>query len=154
MAVTLAVILLFPVCNLLSGLPEPGLPLVYAALAALAEECFFRGFVFMALKKRGRFLAALISSATFALLHLLNLVNYPIDYTLLQVFAAFSVGFALSGLLWRTQKLWPCLLCHLLINLTGLTALSPLSVGLTIFCMFLYAGFGLLLLKNKDEVLL
>ena len=154
MAVVFALIVLFPVCNLVSGLPVFGLPMAYAALAAVAEECFFRGFVFTALKKRGRYLAATLSSAAFALLHLLNLASYPIEYTLLQVAAAFCVGLALCGLLWKTGKLLPCIACHLLINLTGHTALSPLSVGLTIFCMFLYAGFGLLLLKNKDEVLL
>ena len=48
MAVILGVMLLLPACNLLSGLPEVGLPMVYAALAAVAEECFFRGFVFTA----------------------------------------------------------------------------------------------------------
>lgn len=154
MAVTLAVILLFPVCNLLSGLPEPGLSMVYAALAAVAEELFFRGFLFAALQKKGRYPAAVVSSAAFALLHLLNFANYPIDYTLLQVCAAFCVGFSLCGLLYKTKRLWPCLLCHLLINLTGQRDLSALGVGLTIFCMFLYAGFGLLLLKKKNEVLL
>lgn len=154
MTVCLLTIFAFPVCNLLSGLPKFGLPMAYAALAAVAEECFFRGFLFTALKKRGKYLAALLSSAAFALLHLVNLANYPIDYTLLQVAAAFSVGFALCGLLWKTKKLLPCLLCHLLINLTGSDVLTPLSVTLTILCIFLYAGFGLLLLRNKNEVLL
>ena len=149
MTVFLATIFAFPVCNLLSGLPSFGLPMVYAALAAVAEEFFFRGFLFTALKKRGRFLAAIVSSAAFAILHLVNLANHPIDYTLLQVAAAFSVGFALCGLLWKTKKLLPCLLCHLLINLTGSDILSPLSVTLTILCIFLYAGFGVLLLNKK-----
>ncbi len=154
MAVCLATILLFPACNLLSGLPVFGISMLYAALAAVAEECFFRGFVFTALQKRGRYLAAVLSSLAFALLHFVNLANYPLDYTLLQVVAAFCVGFALCGLLWKTKKLLPCLLCHLLINLTGQEVLTPLSVGLTILCIFLYAGFGILLLRNKDEVLL
>ena len=149
LAVILAVMICFPACNLLSGWPEFGLSMAFAAVAAVAEECFFRGFFFTALEKRGRFFAAILSSAGFALLHLLNLANYPVNYTLLQVFAAFSVGFALSGLLWKTKKLWPCILCHLLINLTGHTALSPLGVGLTILCIFLYAGFGLLLLRKS-----
>ena len=151
LAVILGVMLLLPACNLLSGLPEVGLPMVYAALAAVAEECFFRGFVFTALKKRGKYKAAILSSLAFALLHLVNLANAPIDYTLLQTAAAFFVGFALSGLLWKTKKLTPCILCHLLINLTGSDTLSPLGLWLTIACIFLYALFGMLLLKN-DEV--
>ena len=97
MAVILGVMLLLPACNLLSGLPEVGLPMVYAALAAVAEECFFRGFVFTALKKRGKYKAAILSSLAFALLHLVNLANHPIDYTLLQTAAAFFVGFAFFG---------------------------------------------------------
>lgn len=151
LAVILGVMLLFPACNLLSGLPTVGLPMVYAALGAVAEECFFRGFVFTALKNRGKYKAAILSSLAFALLHLVNLANAPIDYTLLQMAAAFSLGLALSGLLCKTKKLTLCILCHLLINLTGSNTLSPVGVWLTIFCIFLYAIFGILLLKN-DEV--
>lgn len=154
LAIILATILLFPACNLLSGLPDFGITMICAAIAAVAEECFFRGFLFTALQKRGNYSGAVLSSAAFALLHLVNLANYPVDYTILQVAAAFCVGFALCGLLFKTKKLWLCLLCHLLINLTGHSALTPLSVGLTLVCIFLYAGFGVLLLRNKKEVLL
>ena len=144
LAVVIFTILLFPACNLVVSLP--------AAIGAVAEECFFRGFLFTALQKRGKYKAAILSSLAFALLHLVNLANYPVDYTILQVAAAFCVGFSLCGLLFKTKKLWPCLLCHLLINLTAHSELSPLSVGLICICMLLYAIFGVLLLKN-DEVL-
>lgn len=149
--VILGVVLVFPACNLLTGLPQWELALLYTAIAAVAEECFFRGLIFPALLPKGRFFSALVTSAAFSLLHLLNLSNGQIGYTLLQMGAAFSVGFALCGVFWRIGKLWPCLLCHLLINLTGHMATSPLLVGLTIFCIFLYAGFGVLLLR-KNEV--
>lgn len=154
MALVFATVFLFPLCNLATGLPELGTPLLYGALAAVAEEFFFRGFVFTALKKKGRFWAAAVSSVAFAALHLLNLVSAPLDYTLLQVIGAFSVGFALCGLLWKTKKLWLCLVCHLLINLTGHTTLSSVGTCLTILCIFLYAGFGILLLRKNNEVLL
>lgn len=148
----MAVILVFPACNLLSGLPAFGAELLYVSLAAVAEECFFRGFLFTALQKRGKLMAALVTSGLFALLHLVNLANYPLDYTLLQVASAFSVGIALCGLMERAQKLWPCLVCHLLINLTGHAYLTALGVGLTLFCVVFYAGFGLFLLRKKNEV--
>ncbi len=150
----LAVLLVFPACNLLTGLPEWGIPLLYAAIAAVAEECFFRGLVFTKLRSKGRYMAALVSAGVFALLHLLNLFSAPAWYTLLQVGAAFSVGFAFAGVLWRTKKLWLCILGHLLINLTGHEMLSAWSVGATAFCILLYAGLGLLLLRNRNEVLL
>ncbi len=152
LAVVWATVLLFPACNLAAGLPVFGLSMAWAALAAVAEECFFRGFVFTALQKRGKFPAAILSSLPFALLHLVNLANGPVGYTLLQVAAAFCVGFALCGLLWRTKKLWLCILCHLLINLTGGETLSPLGVSLTILCIFLYAVFGLRLLKDEVQL--
>jgi membrane protease YdiL (CAAX protease family) len=152
--VIVAVITLFPVCNLMAGLPVFGPAMAYAALAAVAEECFFRGFLFTALQKRGRFTAAAASSLAFSLLHFVNLVSNPLGYTLLQVAAAFSLGLALSGLLWKTKRLWPCILCHLLCNLTGHTALSPVSLWLTILCVICYAVFGIGLLRKKDEVLL
>ena len=150
----MAAIALFPACNLLMGLPTFGPAMAYAAVAAVAEECFFRGLLFSVLEKRGRFWAAILSSLAFALLHLLNLANYPTDYTVLQAVSAFSVGFALCGLLWRTKKLWLCVLCHLLINLTGHTALSPMGLWLTILCVLCYAVFGVCLLRKKNEVLL
>lgn len=153
-AAILAVILVFPACNLLTGLPEVGLSLLLAAVAAVAEECFFRGFLFTLLAKKSRYGAALLSCLAFSSLHLLNLANGDLSYTLLQVAAAFSVGFAFCGVLWKTKKLWLCILAHVLINLTGHSALSPLGAGLTIFCIFLYAGLGMLLLRNKNEVLL
>lgn len=152
LAVVIFTILLFPACNLAVSLPVFGMSAIYAAIGAVAEECFFRGFLFTALQKRGKYKAAILSSLAFALLHLVNLANYPVDYTILQVAAAFCVGFSLCGLLFKTKKLWPCLLCHLLINLTAYSELSPLSVGLICICMLLYAIFGVLLLKN-DEVL-
>lgn len=153
-AVILAVLLVFPACNLLTGLPAFGFSMLLAAVAAVAEECFFRGFLFTALQKKNRYVAALCSALAFALLHLLNAGKYPLDHTLLQMGAAFSAGLAFSGVLWKTKKLWLCILGHLLINLTGHTTLSPLGVGLTIFCIFLYAGLGILLLRNRNEVLL
>lgn len=150
--VMIAVITLFPACNLMAGLPAFGPAMAYAALAAVAEECFFRGLLFTALQKRGPFAAAVASSLAFALLHLINLARNPLGYTLLQVAAAFSLGLALSGLLWKAKRLWPCILCHLLCNLTGQEALSPVSLWLTILCIVCYAVFGLFLLRKKDEV--
>lgn len=152
-AAIVAVILVMPACNLLAGLPRLGLSMLFACLAAVAEECFFRGFLFTVLQKKNRYMAATLSSAAFALLHLLNVGSYAPEYILLQMGAAFSVGLALSGVLWKTKKLWLCILCHVLINLTGQAVLSPLGVGLTVGCIFLYALLGILLLR-KNEVLL
>ncbi len=87
-------------------LPSPQflvLLLVGAILAPLAEECFFRGFVFRAyLRALGPLWAYLISAAIFGLIHL-NLPAAP---------PIFAMGLLLGWLYHRSGSLLPSIVAH------------------------------------------
>jgi membrane protease YdiL (CAAX protease family) len=83
-----------------------GYALLSCLLAPLAEEFFFRGFMFRALAGRMRWVwAAVISGGVFGVIHALG---SPIESVLLlSVF-----GFVLCMLFWRTGSLIPCIMLH------------------------------------------
>jgi membrane protease YdiL (CAAX protease family) len=88
-----------------------------AILAPLAEEIFFRGFLFAGLRQRhGWVKAMLISSAIFAAFHL----------QLQALIPTFLLGCALAFAYQRSNSLWPGILIHFLINgfALGITVLA------------------------------
>lgn len=81
------------------------------------EEVIFRGFLFKALCKDNIKTAIIISSVTFGLGHIVNLLNgHEIVETLLQVCYAIPIGFVFTIVFYKGKSLWPCILIHSLIN--------------------------------------
>lgn len=95
------------------------------------EEVIFRGFLFRAIAKDNVKTAIIISSITFGIGHLLNLVNgsgMGLVANLLQVVGAIAFGFLFVNLFYRSGSLLPCIMAHSAINIlsafaneTGLT---------------------------------
>ena len=95
------------------------------------EEVIFRGLLFKAIAKDNKTLAILISSITFGLGHLLNLVNgsgAELAENLFQVTGAIAIGFLFVILFDRGGSLLLCIIAHATINIasafaneTGLT---------------------------------
>jgi len=84
---------------------------VAAIVAPLAEEAFFRGFVFGGLRGRVRLAwAAAFSAGLFAISHLQISVVIPI----------FVLGLLLAWLYYQTSSLWSCIFAHALYNGTAL----------------------------------
>ena len=89
------------------------------------EEVIFRGLLFRAMAEDNRNTAVVISSLTFGLGHLLNLVNGSgagLAETLLQVAGAVALGFLFVILFDRGGSLLPCILAHAVINITSIFA--------------------------------
>lgn len=81
------------------------------------EEILFRGYLLRLLMKRSTRLAILISSLTFALGHIVNLVNgAELVPTLLQLVYALAIGLMLSVFVVKTGHLLPCCLFHGVFN--------------------------------------
>ena len=77
------------------------------AVAPFAEEFFFRGFLFQALRRSwGTWVGALASALTFSAIHLA-----PDKFVQLAI-----LGMALALLFNKTDSLWPCILLHALNN--------------------------------------
>jgi membrane protease YdiL (CAAX protease family) len=106
-----------------SNVPEPitrddlamAMAGVLAVIAApLAEEIFFRGYLFRGLLKWGWVPAAAISGLIFSAAHLSIGALIPF----------FVIGFLLAWLYWRSGRIWDAIIFHLLFNLTSYVLLA------------------------------
>lgn len=93
------------------------------------EEMIFRGLLFQAMAKDGVRSAIIVSSVTFGIGHIVNLVNgsgAELLPNLLQVMYAVAVGFAFVMIYCKTRSLMPCIITHSVFN--GLSAFSNEAV--------------------------
>ena len=88
-----------------------------ALFAPVAEELFFRGFVFAGLRSRWSLWPAAIASGL-----IFGLVHAPTGITTVVPLAA--LGFALCWLYDRTGSLWPCVIAHMINNGLALAVVS------------------------------
>jgi membrane protease YdiL (CAAX protease family) len=96
-----------PIVRDTTGLAMAGL---LACIAApIAEEVFFRGFLFRGLLRHGKWLAAIAVSFVFAVAHL----------SVGAVIPFFLVGLTMCYLYWRRGCLWDTILFHLIFNSTS-----------------------------------
>ena len=96
------------------------------------EEVIFRGLLFTAIAKNNVRSAIIISSVTFGIGHIINLVNgsgMGLISNLCQIVFAVAVGFLLVTIFYRSGSLLPCILVHSAINTLGTFANDA---GLTI----------------------
>ncbi len=81
------------------------------------EELVFRGFLFKTLLKSGVKSAFAISSLTFGIGHIVNLLNgAELFETLLQIVSAVAIGFMFTLVFYKGKSLWPCIVTHSLFN--------------------------------------
>lgn len=89
------------------------------------EEMIFRGFLFQAMAENGVRSAIVVSSITFGIGHIVNLINgsgAALLSNLLQVMYAVAIGFAFVMIYYKTKSLLPCILVHSVFN--GLSAFA------------------------------
>lgn len=77
-----------------------------AIVAPLAEEVFFRGFLFNGLRQFGLLVAYGVSAGVFALVH----------FTPTALPALFGLGIVLAWLYNRTESVWPPIFLHTFVN--------------------------------------
>ena len=81
------------------------------------EELIFRGFLFRAIEKQNLTKAVVISSVTFGVGHIVNLLNgQNLLDTVSQILFAVIVGFALVILFHKGKSLVPCIVFHGIFN--------------------------------------
>ena len=116
----------------------------------ILEELIFRGMLFRAMAKDNLKAAVLVSSLTFGLGHIVNLLNgAPFLDTLLQVCYAAAIGFLFTILFLKTGSLLPCILTHSMVN--ALSAISgprssllDLTAALFLIAVPLLYAFGII----------
>jgi membrane protease YdiL (CAAX protease family) len=105
------------------GIGNPSIVIAVAAvlmivlLAPVAEELFFRGFVFAGLRTRWSLWPAAITSGL-----IFGLVHAPTGITTVVPLA--TLGLALCWLYDRTGSLWPCVIAHMINNGLALAVVS------------------------------
>ena len=83
------------------------------------EELIFRGLLLQAMAKDGVKSAIIVSSVTFGIGHMVNLINgsgAELLPNLLQVMYAMAIGFAFVMIYYRTKSLMPCIIVHSIFN--------------------------------------
>ena len=97
------------------------------------EEIIFRGFLFRAIEKDNVKTAIIISSVTFGIGHLVNLLSNGFENLLpsiCQVFYAMAVGFLFVIIFYKGGSLLSCIITHSLVNAFSVfqntQALTPL----------------------------
>ncbi|XCP85193.1 type II CAAX endopeptidase family protein [Roseburia hominis] len=81
------------------------------------EEVIFRGLLFKAICKTNVKQAILISSITFGIGHIVNLLNgADILPTLLQICYATAIGFLFTTIFYKGKSLLPCIATHGIVN--------------------------------------
>ena len=114
------------------GLSYSPLEMVFRTISMIGvgflEEIIFRGFLFKGICRSNVTRAIVISSVTFAVGHIVNLLNgYEIVQSIIQIVYAVAVGFMLVFIFYRTGSLIMCIVFHALNN--SLTAFSTIYWG-------------------------
>lgn len=139
------------------SLPETLLYIVSMLCVGFLEEIIFRGFLFKALSKNNIRQAILISSVTFGLGHIVNLLNgAAIPETLLQFCYAIAIGFLFTIIFYKGKSLWPCIITHSVVNSLSVFANENArtlqnSVAVSIYLCIVPIGYSLYILKKDGN---
>lgn len=116
---------------------ETALYIISMLCVGFIEEVIFRGFLFKAMAKDNIKIAIVLSSVTFGIGHIVNLINgsgADTVSTLLQVMYAIAIGFLFTVIFYRTKSLIPCVVTHSLVNsLSVFSDESTLTLGEELF---------------------
>lgn len=81
------------------------------------EEIIFRGFLYKMMEKDNQKRAIIVSSLTFGIGHIVNLINgADLVPTIMQIIYAVSLGYLFVTIFYKSGSLVPCIISHSLIN--------------------------------------
>ena len=116
------------------------------------EEIIFRGFLFKMMQKTSLKSAIIVSSITFGIGHIINLLNgADVIPTLLQICYATSIGFLFVIIFYKSSSLMPCIITHSLVNSLSLFSSSDLVLQYagSVFLIIVPIIYSIYLIKNK-----
>lgn len=119
------------------------------------EEVIFRGLLFRGMCGSNVRAAILVSSLTFGVGHIVNLLlGAPLFDTLLQLVYATAIGFCYTAIFHTGGSILPCILSHAFVNSTSVFAVEPSREGNLIIAAVqtvLGVGYGLWLLRQTKS---
>jgi len=108
------------------------------------EEIIFRGFLFKMMAKDNIKIAIIVSSITFGIGHIVNLLNgADLIPTLMQICYAISIGYLFVIIFYKSKSLIPCIITHCLVNSLSIfnieTSMSYISSIFLIIIPIIYS---------------
>jgi membrane protease YdiL (CAAX protease family) len=135
---------------------ETALYIISMLCVGFIEEVIFRGFLFKALCKKSIKTAFIISSLTFGIGHIVNLLSgAELFSTLLQIAYATAIGFMYTVVFYKGKSLIPCIISHAVINMTSAFTVESESTPATISAIVLIVisvGYAVILLKRGNRL--
>lgn len=104
------------------------------------EEIIFRGFLFKMMEKDNVKKAIIVSSITFGIGHIVNLLNgAELIPTLLQICYAIAIGYMLVMVFYKSKSIIPCIIFHGVFNSLSIFNIGNssiiTSILLTVICL-------------------
>lgn len=119
------------------------------------EEIIFRGFLFKAMSRDNLKSAVFVSSITFGMGHIVNLLNgRDLIPTLLQTCYAAAIGFMFTIIFYKGKSLWPCIIAHGILNSLAIFAVQRTQMFSIITAIVLCAIsllYALWILKKAEK---
>lgn len=138
---------------------EIALFIVSMICVGFLEEVIFRGFLFRAMAENNVKTAIIVSSVTFGIGHIVNLLNGAAFVpTMLQLAYAVVIGFAFTIFVYKTNNIIPCIICHAVLNslsifgIEGSYAVQAVVCALMVIIAGVYAIY-LNRLKNPSNII-
>ena len=120
------------------------------------EELIFRGFLFRAMCHDGMKWAIIVSSLSFGVGHIVNLLlGAPLFETLLQLVYASAIGFCYTAVFCACGSIVPCIISHALVNSTSAFAVDASNSCQLIIALIqtlLSVSYGLWLLRRSPAL--
>ena len=149
-------------CNLWNGVTlnlsgaETSLYILSMLCVGFIEEVIFRGFLFKALCIENLKRAILISSITFGVGHVVNLLNgAEVFLTVLQMCYATAIGFLFTIIFYKGKSLFPCIIVHSIFNALSVFAVEGSHVFNIVTAIVLSAisiGYAVWILKKAEPI--
>jgi len=119
------------------------------------EEVIFRGFLFKAICEGNVKQAILISSITFGIGHIVNLLNgADVLPTLLQICYAMAIGFLFTIIFYKGKSLLPCIVTHGITNSLSVFSVQgsrALNIITAAALCIISVGYALWILKRAEN---
>lgn len=133
------------------GVLETALYILSMFCVGFLEEVIFRGLLFEAMRKDSLKVAVIVSSVTFGIGHIINLINgsgAELLPNLLQVIYATTAGFMFVMMYLKAESLLPCTIAHGIFNALSVfsneaNATQTMRIMTAIFLTVITSGYGI-----------
>jgi len=131
---------------------ETLLYIISMVFVGILEELIFRGLLFKGMRKDNITAAIVVSSLTFGMGHIVNLLyGAPLLDTLLQLVYASGIGFCYTAIFLVSGSIRPCIISHIFVNSTSVFAVEPgetFNIVSALLVTAICVVYGLWLLKK------